>query len=60
MRSFVIFTDYQMSFGCSSQGKLYVQGMCHVEQKKNVNRVLVGKHEGKKQLARQGYKLEDN
>jgi hypothetical protein len=34
--------------------------VAHVEQKKNVYRVLVGKHEGKKQLARQRYKLEDN
>jgi hypothetical protein len=32
----------------------------HCEEKKHVYRVLVGKLEGKKQLARQRYRLEDN
>ena len=30
MRNFVICTDYQMSFGCSSQGELNGQGMWHM------------------------------
>jgi hypothetical protein len=34
--------------------------VAHLEQKKNVYRVLVGKREGKKRLARQRYKWEDN
>lgn len=43
-----------------SRGIIWAGHVAHVEQKKNVYRVLVGKREGKKELASQRYRLEDN